>query len=85
MVVAHHIKISGNGISHVVEIDGHPVQNLTESLELSMSSVALPVLILRLALPRGTPEVDTRALVRFDEETTEALKAMGWTPPSEEG
>lgn len=77
----HHVKISGNGLSHVIEIDGHPVQNMTERLDLSMRGGHLPVLTLRLTQRRSGPEVDDRAVVRFDEDTIEVLKALGWTPP----
>lgn len=81
----HHVRIGqGERGGYVVEIDGHPVQNVTESLTLSVNgAVSLPVLTLRMVLPPGAPDVDVRALVKLDEVTAGVLQAIGWTPPPE--
>lgn len=78
-----HVRISPlDGGGHAIEVDGHHVENMTEHLTLEMDSRdRMPVLTLRLVSFR--PDADTHAVVRLDEQTREALKAMGWTPPEE--
>jgi hypothetical protein len=70
----------GSGIGHKVEVDGHDIANDTVSLSLEISPAEMPVLTLRLLV---ADDVDTLALVRLEGATAEALKAMGWTPPTE--
>lgn len=79
---SHDVKLtSTNGISHVLTVDGMEIQNFTEGMDLSVCSGKLPVLTLRLVIPRGTEEFGTRARVSLGEQCSEALKALGWTPP----
>lgn len=76
------VKIaSADGFAHTVEIGGCQVQNDTTHLSLEIDAkTRLPVLTLRL-LVIGGMEAETLALARVDDETAQALKAMGWTPP----
>lgn len=75
------VRISGDGFSHKVEVDGHEVQRGTVHLSLELDAKdRVPVLTLRL-LVAGL-DTETLALVKLDDETTDALKAMGWTPPA---
>lgn len=75
------VRISGDGFSHKVEVDGHEVQRGTMHLSLEIDAKErVPVLTLRL-LVAGL-DAETAALVRLDDETAEALKAIGWTPPA---
>lgn len=78
----NHIKIHGGPRSYVVEIDGHPVQNITEAVSLELSSRGLPAVLLKLTT--YSVDIDTTVLVHLDPDATEALKAMGWTPPAED-
>lgn len=76
-----HIKIHGGPRSYVVEVDGHPVQNITEAVSLELSSSELPAVLLKLVT--YSVDIDTTALVRLDPDAVGALKALGWTPPEE--
>jgi hypothetical protein len=78
----NHVKIQGGPGTYVVEIDGHPVQNVTEAVSMELSGVALPTVLLKLAT--YSVDVDTDALVMLDPEAEMALKAMGWTPPEDD-
>jgi hypothetical protein len=74
------VRITGNGIRHKVEVDGHDVSNMVTRAELEIDPREGSVL--RLQMIVGQVMGDERAVVLLDGETTEALKAMGWTPPA---
>lgn len=78
------VLIRSDGIVSRIEVGGHPLQGMTEWLSLEIDArTRLPVLTLRLLVTRSL-DADMQARVLLDEDTTEALKAMGWTPPGGE-
>jgi hypothetical protein len=79
--MSEHVKIHGADRQYVVEINGHQVQNSTESLDLAISATELPRLTLR--LHHRFTDLDVRAVVKLDKSTAEALKTIGWTPPGD--
>ena len=78
----HHVKVHGGPVSYVIEIDGHPVQNVTDAVSMELSGRAFPAVLLKLTT--HTVDVDTTALVELDPDAEAALKALGWTPPEDE-
>ncbi len=78
----HHVKIHGGPSSYVVEIDGHPMQNITEAVSMELDGRRQPAVLLKLVT--YSVDADTTALVELDPDAIEALKALGWTPPPED-
>jgi hypothetical protein len=81
-VTGLHVKIQGGPGAYVVEIDGHPVQDVTEAVSLELSGNYMPAVLLKLVT--YSVGIDTTAQIRLDPEAAEALKAIGWTPPEDE-
>ncbi len=81
-VSEHHVKIHGGPASYLVEIDGHPVQNVTEAVSMELGGGRLPAVLLKLVT--YSVDVDTTATVKLDPGAELALKALGWTPPPED-
>jgi len=78
----HDITIRRCGTGHVLELDGHPIADITESARLHIDGRSGAVLELTLAVDAGS--VRTRGQVTVDEQTAAALKRLGWTPPESE-
>jgi hypothetical protein len=74
------VRISGDGLAHKIEVDGHDLSNSVHRVELEIDARdRVPVLRLHMAVYQLV--TDEHARVLLDAETEEALKAMGWTPP----
>jgi hypothetical protein len=80
-VTENHVKIQGGPSAYVIEIDGHPMQNITEAVSLELSGSRLPSVLLKLAT--YSVDIDATALVELDPDAEVALKALGWTPPED--
>jgi hypothetical protein len=77
-----HVKIQGGPHSYVIEVGGHPVQNVTQAVSLELSGSEPPAVLLKLVT--YSVDIGTAAMVKLDPDAIEALKALGWTPPEEE-
>ena len=82
-MAGNHIKIHGGPRPYTIEVDGHPIQNVTEAVSLELSGRELPAVLLKLAT--YTVDADTTARIQLDPDAIEALRAIGWTPPPDDG
>lgn len=80
----HHVKITTDGSRGTVHVDGHDLGSVVSALTFKagagdISTVDLDVLVF-------TGEVHGQdVIVQLPDETTAALVALGWTPPSSGG
>lgn len=75
----HHVTITGQYPRTAITVDGHELQSVTRA-HLILDAETLPVLKLSLLVLKDmTTDLPCRVLL--DKPTTQALTAMGWTPP----
>ncbi|MFJ6293207.1 hypothetical protein ACIQJX_07585 [Streptomyces griseoviridis] len=82
---SHHVEIRVDHNVGQILIDGHDIAKGVRSLTFEAGvAQAVPTLTLNLRLVDVTELGSAEARVILDEDTTEALRRLGWTPPRSE-
>lgn len=76
----HAVRLSVNGARGTIEVDGHHMPGV-RSATITTGIDHAPVLELELALGMAEAELLDGAHVEVDDDTRDALEALGWTPP----
>lgn len=80
----HAVKLTGTGLPGAtgIEVDGVSVVNGVSHIRVDIDARELPTVVLRLNRIADLG-LDLVAKVGLDEDTTAALKALGWTGPDD--